>query len=730
MVTTPPLGLLKVRSVSGTGFVCTTAQTTRGREVCDLNWLGDFVHLSDGVKFLKGVGASRATALAKMGIHTILDLLEFFPREYIDRSKISRVSELYDGQLATLVVERQGEAMQRSGVAGSKTTSKMQLTRMYFTDGTGRVSVTFFNQPYMATNFEPGKKYYLSGRVVFGEYGLSLEQVEYDAYDPDGLSAGRIVPVYKLTAGLTQKTIRPLIKDALDNCVNQMTDFLPNELRQSQGLCDREFAIANIHYPVDSKSFYEARKRLVFDELFLLQAALMTAKGHLRHKTTPFENLDADPVLSELPFKLTPDQQAVVDDVIADFASGYALNRLLQGDVGSGKTAVAQILCYLAVKNGGQAAMMAPTETLARQHFASFSELFSGLGITCGLLVGSQKVKEKREVKTCLANGDIDIVVGTHALLQDNVEFDNLKFVITDEQHRFGVRQRATLASKGGVPHTLVMTATPIPRSLAMVLYGDMDISAIRNLPPGRQKIDTHSVTRAYHPRIFNFIKKEVAAGRQAYIICPLIEDTKDEVEVKTSKKELTQVVKFAEELKADVFADLNVGILHGRMKSDEKNEIMTHFAKQQLDVLVSTTVIEVGINVPNATVIMIENAERFGLSQLHQLRGRVGRGSEKSYCILITDSKGEVTKKRMEAMARTNDGFELSELDLELRGPGEFFGTAQHGLPKLMLANLYQDMEVLAQAKEAAQNMQMAKHPPLEQKIKQLLTKMQQIAL
>ncbi|MCL2170283.1 MAG: DEAD/DEAH box helicase, partial [Defluviitaleaceae bacterium] len=420
---------------------------------------------------MKSVGASRQTALAKIGVHTIGDLLEFFPREYIDRSHISRISEIYEGQLVTIVAARQG-APQTKQIGKDKS-----VTRIYFSDGTGRVSASWFNQPYMAANFADGQKYFISGRVAAGfGGGWAIENPEWDIYSAEGLSAGRIVPVYRLTSGLTQKILRPLIKQALDEVKEQVVDFLPEGLRKAEGLCGRQFAIENIHFPENSSSFYEARKRLVFDELFLLQAALLTAKGMLRREAEPFVNFDIAPILSALPFEMTADQTQVLGEVMGDLRSGYALNRLLQGDVGSGKTAVAMVICFLAVQNGGQAAMMAPTETLAVQHFASFERLFERLGIRSALLVGSQKAKEKREIKEKLANGEIDIILGTHALIQDNVEFSDLRLVITDEQHRFGVRQRAALSAKGGAPHTLVMTATPIPRSLAMVLYGDMDI--------------------------------------------------------------------------------------------------------------------------------------------------------------------------------------------------------------------------------------------------------------
>lgn len=688
------------------------------------------MQLSDGVDILKNVGKARLALLNKLNIYTISQLLEFFPRDYLDRSKISPISELGVGQLATILAWRSGDAMFQQF-------NNKNVTRMYFTDGTGKIAISWFNQPYIKQNFKQGEKYYISGRVGHGASGLCLENPDHEKSDREGLSSGRIVPVYKLTAGLSQKVLRGLIRQALDIANGQVEDFLPPDILEKYDLPPRDFAIENIHFPKSSDNFYKARKRLVFEELFLLQSALLTVKGHLRQKVDPshiFTNLDISPILLALPYKLTDDQAKVVREILDDISSGYTLNRMLQGDVGSGKTAVAMILCYLTGKNGSQSAVMAPTETLATQHFNAFSEIFDGLGLRCALLSGSQKAREKRDIKERLAKGEIDIIIGTHALLQENVEFARLGMVITDEQHRFGVRQRATLNAKGAVCHVLVMTATPIPRSLAMVLYGDMDISAIRQMPPGRKPIDTYSVTKAYHKRLFAFIRKEVKAGRQAYIICPLIQkDNQDEDDYKLAvqgKQEITEVVKFAEELKAGVFADISLEILHGRMKAAQKNQIMSSFARGETQILVSTTVVEVGINVPNATIIMIENAERFGLSQLHQLRGRVGRGRHKSYCILVTDSKSKVAKKRMEAMTKTGDGFVLSEMDLELRGPGEFFGTMQHGLPRLLLANLYKDMDVLEMAREAVINMGQIDHLPLKSRVDKLLDKVKKLAL
>jgi len=697
--------------------------------------------LTDSVKTLKSVGEQRFALLRRLGVHTILDLLEYFPRDYLDRSVIHNINELQENQMATVRVRLSSHDQPQTLRKASLT-----LTKITFVDswGTGRIEIAWFNQPYMANNFRRDCEYLISGRVKLNYGRLTIENPECEivprgTIGGEALSAGRIVPIYSLTAGVSQKVLRGLIHQAISGISESIEEFLPPDIVKRHSLCNRDYAIRNIHFPESSEAYFTARRRLVFEELFLMQAALLSVKGFSQQMSgRQFDFTDISEILAALPFDLTSDQAGVVSEIVSGMASGYATNRLIQGDVGSGKTAVAMILCYLAVKNGCQATLMAPTETLAVQHYHSFCEILSPLGIKCQLLSGSLKAAEKRKIKQALAEGEIDIAIGTHALIQSNVVFANLGLVITDEQHRFGVRQRLSLNSKGkGMgkdrhPHVLVMTATPIPRSLAMVLYGDMDISVIRQLPPGRQKIDTFCVTSAYHTRIFSFIAKEIDKGHQGYIICPLIEESESE-----NFKELNSVVALAEKLKADFFSHIPVAILHGRMKAEEKAAIMDSFASGDTKILISTTVIEVGINVPTATVILIENAERFGLSQLHQLRGRVGRSHRKSYCILVTDADNAVTKKRMDAMVATNDGFELSELDLQIRGPGEFFGTMQHGIPQMRLANLYQDLPILEEAKAAISvmlkgggKMFHVEHQPLADKIEKLLGDIQQIPL
>ena len=678
--------------------------------------------LNDSVKTLKSVGEQRLALLRKLGVSTILDLLEYFPRDYLDRSVIHKINMLQESQIATIRVRVLGHPQTLRKAART-------ITKIIFADDTGRIELVWFNQPYMAGNFRQDAEYLISGRVKFALGKLTIENPECEIV-PRGtisdnvLSGGRIVPVYSLTSGISQKILRGLIHQALSDTKESIEDFLPSDILAAFNLCDRDFAIRNIHFPESADAYFTARRRLVFEELFVMQAALLNAKGFSRQTTSGFDFTDTSEMLAALPFSLTDDQNKVVGEILGDMAAGYVCNRLIQGDVGSGKTAVAMILCYLAVKNGRQAAVMAPTETLAIQHYQSFCEVFDKLGIKCQILRGSLKAQDKRDIKKSVADGEVDILIGTHALIQDNVKFADLGLVITDEQHRFGVRQRMLLNNKGNRPHVLVMTATPIPRSLAMVLYGDMDISVINQLPPGRQKIDTFCVTGAYRGRIYDFIAKEINKGHQAYIVCPLIEESESE-----NFKELNSVLEYAEKLKSGVFADIPLAVLHGRLKSEEKAIIMESFARGETKLLVATTVIEVGINVPIATVILIENAERFGLSQLHQLRGRVGRSDKKSYCILVTDADNSVTKKRMDAMVATGDGFELSELDLEIRGPGEFFGTMQHGIPQMRLANLYKDLPVLEETKSAIAGlirdygeMFHVEHKPLADKITKLL--------
>lgn len=641
------------------------------------------------VSLLKGIGEQRERKLQKLGISTMEDLLTHYPREYKDRSEILKIADLPMDEPSTFLAQVKEEGQNsRHG--------RLVYTRMKVYDETGSVGVLWYNQPYMKNSLKIGEWYLFSGKLQ-KKYGRTeILSPEIERID-ENFAGGRIIPVYPASEGVSQKMLRNLIEDALSQMSGGMREELPLWLRKEYKLAERNFAIENIHFPKTEQGFYDARRRLVFEELFILQTALFQLKNTLEDSGEGIV-LKKKKALQEgeemLPFALTGAQKRVLQEIEKDMTSGKIMNRLVQGDVGSGKTAVAIITSYWAIQNGWQAAIMAPTEVLANQHFESFQKIFEPAGIKVVLLTGSLKAKEKREALAQVANGQAQMIVGTHAVIQKGVEYHNLGIAITDEQHRFGVRQRSTLAEKGGNVHTLVMTATPIPRTLALILYGDLDISIIDELPPGRQKIDTSAVDSRYHQRIYTFIQKHVKEGRQAYVICPMIEENE--------KLEVQNVLDYTEELIQEL-TECRVACVHGRMKAKEKQEIMDRFAAREIDVLVSTTVIEVGINVPNATIMLIENAERFGLAQLHQLRGRVGRGSEKSYCILVSDTKTKIAKERMKTMTESEDGFVISEKDLKLRGPGEFFGIRQHGLPELKIADLYKDMSILKEAQSAA---------------------------
>lgn len=642
----------------------------------------------DLVSELKGVGEQREKKLHKLGIVTVKDLLTHYPREYKDRSELLKIADLPMDMPVTFLaqIKEEGQNSRRG---------RFVYTRMKVYDETGAVGVLWYNQPYMKGSLKIGEWYLFSGKLQkkYGRAEVISPECERIG---EGFAGGRIIPVYPSVEGLSQKMLRNLMEAALKEMGGGLREELPLWLRKEYHLAERNFAIENIHFPKTEQGFYDARRRLVFEELFLLQMALYRLKSTLEEREGI--RLKKKKALKDgealLPFVLTGAQKRVLAEIEQDMTAGKIMNRLVQGDVGSGKTAVAMLAAYWTIHNGYQAAMMAPTEVLASQHAASFREIFEPEGITVVLLSGSLTAKEKRERLAQIADGTAQMVIGTHAVIQKGVEFGRLGLAITDEQHRFGVRQRSTLAEKGENVHTLVMTATPIPRTLALILYGDLDISIIDELPPGRQKIDTLAVDSRYHPRIYAFIEKHIAAGRQAYVICPMIEENE--------KLEVQSVLEYTGEL-TEALPRCRVACVHGKMKAKEKQEVMDRFAVGEIDVLVSTTVIEVGINVPNATIMLIENAERFGLAQLHQLRGRVGRGSEKSYCILVSDAKTRIARERMKTMTETEDGFVISERDLKLRGPGEFFGIRQHGLPELRIADLYRDFAILQEVQEAA---------------------------
>lgn len=648
------------------------------------------MNLDSPVTEICGVGERRAKGLFRMGIFTAGDLISHFPREYDDRSQVKKIKDLVIDKENTF----RGKVM---GKGENIRIRNITFTRLKISDETGSVNGVWYNQPYMKTALKEQAEYIFTGKLQkkFGK--LEVLSPEYEKVEEGNLS-GHIVPIYPLVAGISQKLIRGLIREALNQTETQLYEILPSWMRKRYCLCQRNFAMENIHFPKDKNSFLQARRRLVFEEFFLLQTALLRMKAVLQEGKNGmiFEQEEScQRLLEQFPFSLTNAQKKVFEEIKQDIRSGKVMNRLVQGDVGSGKTAVAMLGAYWAIQNGYQAALMAPTEVLAEQHLLSFQDLFEPLGIKTVLLSGSLKAKEKRRALEEIGSGEAQMILGTHAIIQEAVVFHKLGLVIADEQHRFGVRQRGTFAEKGDNPHVLVMTATPIPRTLALILYGDLDISIMDELPPGRQKIDTMAVPPTYRERIYGFIKKQVDDGRQAYIICPMIEESE--------KLEAKAVISYTEKMQEGGFKDYVVASVHGKMKPKEKQEVMERFVSGEIQVLVATTVIEVGINVPNAVIMLIENAERFGLAQLHQLRGRVGRGTVKSYCILVSESKTKIAKERLKAMEKSSDGFVLSEMDLKLRGPGEFFGTRQHGLPELKIANLYQDMDLLKEAQEAA---------------------------
>ena len=642
--------------------------------------------LNKEIQYVKGVGPNRANLLAKLGIFTLKDLITYYPREYEDRGKPKKIASVQDGEEVLI------EALAVSKISEQRIRKNMAIYKLIVRDDTASCTITWFNQSYLKTRFIIGKKYKFYGKVSNRLGRIEMNSPVFD--DEDGTkNTGKIIPIYPLTYSLSQNTIRQVIENGLKTVKEQggLEETLPDYLLDEYKLDDVNKAVTQIHFPNDFSEFEKARKRLVFEELLSMQLALISLKNKYtkdEEGITYSKDVKMSEIINDLPFKLTKAQLKVLEEIDNDMESTKAMNRLLQGDVGSGKTVVAMVAAYKAVKCGYQAAIMAPTAILASQHLESFEAMLSKYGIRCRLLVGSVTKKQKEKLLEELENGEIDILIGTHALLEENVKFKNLGLVVTDEQHRFGVRQRSVIASKGKNPDVLVMTATPIPRTLALILYGDLDISIIDELPPNRKKIDTFAVTKSMEQRVNLFIKKQIDEGRQAYIVCPLVEEN-EEIDAKS-------VLELAEKYKNEIFPEYKVEYLHGKMKPKEKDEIMQKFKDGNIDILISTTVIEVGVNVPNASIMVVENAERFGLAQLHQLRGRVGRGEYQSYCILKYQGNSEVVRQRMKIMQETNDGFIIAGKDLELRGSGEFFGTRQHGIPEFKIANLFEDMPIL----------------------------------
>lgn len=645
------------------------------------------------VQFLKGIGEARARLFQKLGLFTVEDLITFFPRDYEDRSELKKIIQILDGETCSF------EGTIISKVVESRPRRGLTIYKVNITDNTGIVTANWFNQSYIKNVFNVGEIYVFYGKI---SRRFRIIEVHNPVYEKilEGVSekACRIVPIYPATANLTQNIIRSSIKNAMQATIGKFDEILPEWINKKYMLSEINYSLENIHFPMSNKDFENARYRLVFEELLLLQLGLLNIKNSIQEaqKGILFQPVkEMQNFIKSLPFKLTNAQIKVFNEIEKDMESIKLMNRLVQGDVGSGKTMVAILALFKAVKCGYQGTLMVPTEILAEQHFSSIEGLFGEFGIRTSMLVGSQTKRQKTEIVDKVKKGEIDVVIGTHALIEDNVEFKRLGLVITDEQHRFGVRQRAMLSKKGNNPDVIVMTATPIPRTLALILYGDLDISIIDELPPGRKPIETYIVNEEKRQRINKFIRKKVEEGRQVYIVCPLVEES-DTIEAASATE-------MAERIAKKDFNDLRVGLIHGKLKSKEKETIMKGFVSGEINILVSTTVIEVGVNVPNSTVMVIENAERFGLSQLHQLRGRVGRGDHQSFCVLYNEGKTSIASERMKVMTDTNDGFVISEKDLELRGPGEFFGTRQHGIPDLKIANLYKDIDILKKAQEVA---------------------------
>ena len=646
--------------------------------------------LKVSARFVKGVGPSRLSILNRLGIETIHDLLYCFPRRHEDRSRIKKVGEIRPWNFETIKVKvlTFGERVSKKG---------MNIFQVAVGDSTGVIHATWFNQPYMKDKFKIGQELILYGKVERYNF-LQINNPEYEILTgtkEDMVHMGRIVPIYPLTANLNQRWFRNIIKYTVDNYVDEIADILPFEMRKRNNLMALKEAVRNIHFPGSDIVLKNARERIIFDEFLILLTGIALKRASIKIDLTGYSHKLEGDLLQKfkksLAFQLTKSQLKVINEIEEDMKSPKPMNRLLQGDVGSGKTIVALCGLMLTVQNGYQGALMAPTEILAEQHYRNINEMVKGLGVKVLLLSGDLKEEERRRRKQMIEIGEADIVIGTHALIQEGVNFKRLGLAVIDEQHKFGVMQRALLKAKSENPDILVMTATPIPRTLALTVYGDMDVSIIDELPPGRGEIKTLYFEEKNREKAYKLAEEQIKIGRQAYIVYPIIDESE--------KSDLRAAIKMHKDLSAS-FPDLKIGLLHGRMKSKEKENIMHDFKDRKIDMLVSTIVVEVGVDVSNASVMIVEHAERFGLSQLHQLRGRIGRGKHLSYCILVSEPKSDDAKHRISAMLKTQDGFKIAEEDLEIRGPGEFFGTKQHGLPELKIANIIRDKEMLEIAK------------------------------
>ena len=676
--------------------------------------------LRGDIRRIKGIGEKRAQALNKLGVFSLFDLISYFPRRYEDRSTVRPVGLLSDGEAATICVICGDEPRL------SRIRRGLDLVRFRAYDDSGEITITYFNQPYVRNQIHRGGSYRFYGRV---EVHGSRRSMVNPACEPEEASGplsvtGRIVPVYGLRSGLQQKLVRQSVRQGLDSCLSSLPEVLPDALRREFRLADAAFAYEAIHFPESIQALEQARRRFVFEELFVLSCALgsrqRSTQDGIRIPAADFEAFYA-----ALPFSPTAAQRKAVMEAAEELSSGRQMNRLLQGDVGSGKTLVAAALIWQSSKAGYLSLFMAPTEILAEQHYATLSGFLAPFGIRIALLTGSQCTAEKRAVREALERGELDLVVGTHALLSEGIEYPRLALAVTDEQHRFGVDQRARLARSGTEalpPHVYVMSATPIPRTLALIIYGDLSVSILDELPPGRQPVETFCVNSGYHTRLLAFIRKLCGEGRQVFVVCPKVEEEAEPGSdgepgfqaADGAEQNLLSAVEYAQKLRGEL-PELRIDCLHGRMKPAEKGTAMQKMLSGETDVLVATTVIEVGVDIPNAALMLVENAERFGLSQLHQLRGRVGRGKHQSYCVLVTDNKSDDVQARMKVLCESADGFRIAEEDLRLRGPGDFFGSRQHGLPEMRLADLGAETETLLRAKEAAERL-LTEDPQLQE--------------
>ena len=658
--------------------------------------------LSRNIRYIKGIGEKRARAFEKLGVRTLGDLISFYPRRYEDRSRIKEINSLEDGEYACI------DVFVTSSPVLARLSGGKSMVRFSAADDTAKIDITYFNQVYLKTGIHIGDHLRLYGKAeVLGRKRFMTNPL-YENAEKEGVYTGRIIPVYRSNAQLSQKQIMNAVENGLKLCEDGIEDFLPEDVAARNNLTDADFAVRNIHFPGSTAALLSAKEKLVFDELFLLACALKKMRSdNTKISGIRLEETDFEDFYKSLPFSPTNAQKRAVEECMKDMGSGEVMNRLLQGDVGSGKTLVAAALVWACSRQGLGSIFMAPTALLAEQHYNTLSKLLAPYGLNTALVTGSMTAAERNAVKKRIAEGYYSLVIGTHALFSEGMEYgERIALVITDEQHRFGVAQRARIIEKAGNPHVLVMSATPIPRTLALIIYGDLSISILDEMPPGRQKVDTFAVDSSYRQRINAFIRKQVQEGHQVFVVCPMIDENEEIGDVISAEEHAAYLKKELPELK--------VALLHGKTPNKEKDKIMNDFVLGKSDILVSTTIIEVGIDVPNASLIVIENAERFGLSQLHQLRGRVGRGEAKSYCVLFSDHRSEEVRARLKVMCETNDGFRVAEEDLRQRGPGDFFGSAQHGLPELHIADLGTDLETLSNAQSEAERV-MESDPLLE---------------